>query len=68
MEGTYDKKADAVQLYLVPRGSERNFARTEEKEKGIMYDYDKQGKIIGIEFLDASERLPSSFLETLTRI
>ncbi len=68
MEGTYDPKANAAYLYFTPKGTDRKVARTEEKENDVMYDYDREGKIIGIEFLDASERLPASFLETLTKI
>ena len=30
-------------------------------DKGVIFDYDKKGRLIGIEILDASKKLSSSF-------
>lgn len=48
----YDKEADA--LYL--RFSDTEVAVSDEDKPGIIIDYDKHGKIVGIELLDASQR------------
>ena len=60
----YDKKEDA--LYI--RFNENPYQKSEEIAEGIIFDYDKQGKIIGIEVLDASQKFPRQFqLELLKR-
>ena len=53
----YDKEADA--LYI--RFNENPYQKSEEVQEGIIFDYDKKGKIIGIEILDASRRFPRQF-------
>lgn len=53
----YDKKEDA--LYI--RFNENPYQKSEEIQEGIIFDYDKQGKIIGIEILDASQKFPRQF-------
>jgi len=60
----YDKKEDA--LYI--RFNENPYQKSEEMQEGIIFDYDKTGKIIGIEILDASKKFPHQFrLELLKR-
>ena len=53
----YDKKEDA--LYL--RFNENPYSESEEMREGIIFDYDKNGKIIGIEILDASQKFSRQF-------
>lgn len=53
----YDKKEDA--LYI--RFNENPYQESEEIREGIIFDYDKKGKIIAIEILDASRRFPPQF-------
>lgn len=53
----YDKKEDA--LYI--RFHESPYEESEEVQKGVIFDYDQKGKILGIEILDASFKLPSQF-------
>lgn len=48
----YDKEADAMYLKL----SNAEVAESDEDKPGIIIDYDKDGKIVGIELLDASQR------------
>jgi len=48
----YDKEVDA--LYI--RIQEVEVARTVEVEEGINLDFDSQGKLVGIEILNALER------------
>ncbi len=59
----YDKSKDAFYI----RFSEVPYAESDEPEEGIIFDYDKRGKIIGIEILDASKKLTSSFRSSLLR-
>jgi len=48
----YDKQVDA--LYI--RIQEVKVARTEELEEGVNLDFDTNGKLIGLEILNALER------------
>lgn len=54
----YDKEADAMYLKF----SDAEVAESDEDKPGIIIDYDKDGKIVGIELLDASQQTdnPSS--------
>lgn len=47
-----DHAADAVYLNLTDRAIEDS----EEVADGIIVDYDAQGRIVGVEILDASKR------------
>ena len=47
-----DQKADAVYVNLTDRAIEGR----EELAEGIVVDYDAEGRIVGIEILDASKR------------
>ncbi len=47
-----DHKADAVYLDL----TDREIAESEEVADGIVVDYDAEGRIVGLEILDASRR------------
>ncbi|MBI3589567.1 MAG: DUF2283 domain-containing protein [Candidatus Liptonbacteria bacterium] len=53
----YDKSEDA--LYL--RFNENLYAESVEVSEGIILDYDKKGKIVGLEILDASKKFPKEF-------
>ena len=57
MKLQFDKKEDV--LYI--RFNDNKYAESDEVKEGIIFDYDSKGKIIGIEILDASKRLPSQF-------
>ena len=54
----YDKKEDAFYI----RFSESPYQKSEEIQEGIIFDYDKNGKLIGIEILDASRKIPSKLI------
>jgi uncharacterized protein YuzE len=58
----YDKDVDA--LYI--RIQEKKFAKTREIEDGLNVDLDEQGKIIGFEILDATQRYSKSEIFTLS--
>ena len=48
----YDKAADAIYLKL----SDAEVTESDEEKPGIILDYDKEGNIVGIELLDASQK------------
>ena len=62
MKITYDPEADA--LYIELR-SKAKFAGSEDLEEGVVADFDADGHIIGLEILDASDRLT---LEELSNV
>lgn len=53
----YDKKIDALYIRL----NSQRYAESDEIQDGVIFDYDKQGKIIGIEILEASRKFPKDF-------
>lgn len=57
MKFHYDKKEDA--LYI--KFNNQPCQESEEIREGIIFDYDKNGKIIAIEVLDASKKFPPQF-------
>lgn len=59
----YDKKQDA--LYI--RFHESPYHESDEVQEGIIFDYDARGKIVGIELLDASHKLPKQFQKEIAR-
>ena len=61
MRVRYDEKSDA--LYI--RFSEKPCHKSDEIKEGFIIDYDKKGKVIGIEILDVSENMPK---ETISKI
>ncbi|HEY4494948.1 MAG TPA: DUF2283 domain-containing protein [Patescibacteria group bacterium] len=59
----YDKKQDA--LYI--RFNENRYSESDEIKEGVIFDYDKKNKIIGIEILDVSKNLPKKFQSELLK-
>ena len=62
MEIRYDEDADALYIKIVNREG----FRTEEKDENTILDYDKDGNIIGLEFLFVKERMPE-FLKSIKK-
>ena len=58
MKVEYDPKSDV--LYFNMASADVRAARTETPVAGIHVDYDRDGKVIGIEFLEAASFLGSS--------
>jgi uncharacterized protein YuzE len=54
----YDPEADAMFVWFGPEGVKS--AGTEEVSPGIMLDFDNEGRVIGVEVLDVSERMNRS--------
>jgi uncharacterized protein YuzE len=55
----YDAAADAAYI----RFSSEPVLETEEVSQGIMLDYDRDGRIVGLEVLNARANLPAAALE-----
>lgn len=62
MKWTYDPSVDALTIRFV---TARKWARTEEVEPGILFDYDRAGHPISLEILDASTHFPAKSLRAL---
>lgn len=54
MKIQYDKKADAMYIYL----REGKIAKTIKINNRVFVDVDKKGNVIGIEMLDVSHQIP----------
>jgi len=49
----YDKEVDVVYIQF----SEKKVAESDEDKPGIIFDYDDEGNIVGIEVLNASKKM-----------
>lgn len=64
MKVRYDKEVDALYVYAEQGQSDYS----EEIAEGIIIDVSREGKIIGMEILDASEKFsPSSFKRMIVK-
>lgn len=62
MKITYDPDADAMNI----RFQSGKYNISKEIADGIIVDYTKDGKVISIEILDASKRMPKKSIEDIT--
>ena len=62
MKIEYDREVDALYILL----KEVEPANTRDLEEGVTIDVDEQGHIVGVEILDASERLGLESLLNIT--
>ncbi len=53
MKVTYDPETDTVRVLF----SSAKIEESDEDKPGIILDYDKDGNVVGLEILDASERM-----------
>nr|MBC8526457.1 DUF2283 domain-containing protein [Candidatus Cloacimonadota bacterium] len=60
MKINYDEKVDILYIKL----KETEYYESDEIKEGIILDYDKNGNIISIEILDASNYMPLHELST----
>ncbi|MBS3080912.1 DUF2283 domain-containing protein [Candidatus Pacearchaeota archaeon] len=65
MKFEYDKEADAAYIYLEDSIADGESKKTIELNDNIIVDFDKNGKLLGIEILSASKVLnQKSLLKT----
>lgn len=64
MKMEFDKEADAAYVYFKEIGN-GEVAETISLNDSVNIDLDKDGKVLGIEILDASKHLPSSSIKSL---
>jgi uncharacterized protein YuzE len=64
MRTEFDKEADAAYIYFKEIGS-GEVAQTISLNDSVNVDLDKNGKVLGIEILNASQHLPSSAFKSL---
>ncbi len=57
MKFEYDKEADAAYIYLEDSIADSPAEKTIELNDNIIVDFDKNGKLLGIEILSASKVL-----------
>ncbi|NJL88537.1 MAG: DUF2283 domain-containing protein [Coleofasciculaceae cyanobacterium SM2_1_6] len=58
MKITYDPKIDILRIIL----DDSLIEESDEEREGIIMDYDIQGKLVGIEILDASKQVENPFI------
>ena len=63
---SYDPEADAMFVWFGPEGVKS--VETQEVAPGIMLDLDSEGRVIGIEVLDLSERMIRGKGRSLTAV
>ena len=56
-----DKESNALYFRL----DENAIVESEEVRPGVILDFDKNGRVVGVEFLDISERVSQEELTTL---
>jgi uncharacterized protein YuzE len=64
MKITYDKRADAANI-IFQKGK---YHISEEVGDGVIVDYTKDGRILSIEILDVSRRLPKGGIKTASGV
>ena len=57
MRFNYDKQSDALSI----RFNDKPYGESDEVSEGVILDYDSAGRIIGMEILDASKKMPQEF-------
>ncbi len=65
MKCEYDKQVDAAYVYLQYPLKEGEVKKTIEVDKNIILDYDKTGKLVGVEILNASKVMNKNALSKM---
>ncbi len=64
MKITYDKDADAANIVF----QKGKYHISREIGEGVVVDYSKGGKILSIELLDVSKRMPKGSIQKVTSV
>lgn len=64
MKITYDRDADAANIVF----QKGKYHISREIGEGVIVDYSKGGKILSIELLDISRRIPKGSIEKVTSV
>ncbi|MBS3137605.1 DUF2283 domain-containing protein [Candidatus Woesearchaeota archaeon] len=62
MKFEYDKEVDAAYVYLQYPIKDGEVKKTVEVDDNIILDYDKSGKLVGVEILNASKVMNKKML------
>ncbi|MBU7012966.1 MAG: DUF2283 domain-containing protein [Theionarchaea archaeon] len=62
MKITYDPQADAVYIQF----QEGEYNTSKEISEGIILDYTEEGRVMGIEILEVSQKMPLKNIEEIT--
>lgn len=65
MKFEYDKEADAAYIYIEYPIKDSGVKKTISLNENIILDFDKDGKLIGVEVLDASKVLNKNVLSEM---
>jgi len=57
MKVIYDIEVDVLRILF----NESLIEESDEEKEGIIFDYDKQGQLVGIEILDASKQIQEPY-------
>ena len=68
MKIEYDKEVDAAYIYLDGSIKDGEVTQTIPVKENIILDYNKKGKLLGIEILNASKVIDLKVLEKATSI
>lgn len=72
MRVTFDSRANAAYIYLKDTAAGESAHQelvAERHTRGmVVLDFDRMGRLIGIEVMDATKTLPQGFLEDAERI
>ncbi len=64
MKGHYDAAVDALAI----NWGDAPIAESDEVEPGLILDYDKDGNVVGVELLNASEKIKHLDSQLLSRM
>lgn len=65
---TYDHSANAAFIYLATIGPGKIARTVEAVPQTVLLDFDDEGRLLGIEVLNARRMLPRAFLDRAERL
>ncbi len=68
MKTTYDKEADAAYIYVRHPIKPGESKKTIELDKDIIIDLDKDGRLLGVEILNAKKILSKKALQSAVQL